>query len=189
MIPIRQWAAYALMTGALAAAVLLKGGVHPQQWMWSASGISAAALALTPRAGSEKQWRFSDRWGMGVMGLLLLGCDFPTGAVASQFGGAAHTRALVRRSRSKGGDESRSIGLGIHIGVTLRNLRAAVECGSCHGSVPADARNGVVVAGPDLDCRRAGRGRSVMRKCARTGAVFVLCRSRAAKPGPLLVHM
>lgn len=72
MIAIQRWAAYCLMTAALAAAVLFKGGVHPQQWIGSAVSISAGAvLALATRANGGKRLRSSDKWGLGVMGLLL----------------------------------------------------------------------------------------------------------------------
>jgi O-antigen ligase len=56
------------MTASLAAAVLLKGGVYPQQWVWSALGLSVAAfLALS----SGATLRLGDKWGLGVMALLL----------------------------------------------------------------------------------------------------------------------
>jgi hypothetical protein len=71
-IAVTRWAAYGLMTAALAAAVVLRGGVYPQQWTWSALGLSAAAaLALTTRAGGGKQLRSGDKWGLGVMALLV----------------------------------------------------------------------------------------------------------------------
>jgi O-antigen ligase len=72
VVPIMRWAAYWLMSASLAAAVFLKGGVYPRQWTWSALGLSvAAALALTTRANNGKQLRSSDKWGLGVMVLLL----------------------------------------------------------------------------------------------------------------------
>ncbi len=72
MIAIQRWAAYSLITAALASAVLLKGGVRPEQWIWSALGISAAAvLVATTRTGNVRQLRSRHRWGLGVMGILL----------------------------------------------------------------------------------------------------------------------
>ena len=40
------WAAYALFTVALGAAVLLRGGVYPQQWAWCALGITVAGMLV-----------------------------------------------------------------------------------------------------------------------------------------------
>ena len=39
-----HWIAYALLSTSFAAAVFLKGGVYPQQWEWTALGISLAAI-------------------------------------------------------------------------------------------------------------------------------------------------
>jgi O-antigen ligase len=72
VIPIQRWATYCLMTAALAAAVLLKGGVHPQQWIGIALSLSAAAtLAFAARVNGGKRLRSSDKWGLGTMGILL----------------------------------------------------------------------------------------------------------------------
>jgi O-antigen ligase len=60
------------MAASLTAAVLLKGGVDPPQWTWSALAISAAAaLALTIPGNDGKQLSFGDKWGLGVMAVLL----------------------------------------------------------------------------------------------------------------------
>ena len=40
------WAACALFTAALGAAVLLRGGVYPQQWAWCALGITVAGMLV-----------------------------------------------------------------------------------------------------------------------------------------------
>jgi O-antigen ligase len=71
--PIMRWTAYCLMTASLAAAVLLRGGVYPQQWVWSALGISVALVLST---GSNRAP--SDNWGLSVMGLLLAWMVFQT---------------------------------------------------------------------------------------------------------------
>jgi O-antigen ligase len=52
------WVAYSTMSVSLAAAVLLRGGVYPQQWVWSALGISIAALLVatrTPFSGKDRR--------------------------------------------------------------------------------------------------------------------------------------
>ncbi len=72
MIALQRWASYWLMTAALTAAVLFKGGVHPQQWLVSALGISVAAILVgTTGAGNRALLCTSDKWGLGMMGLLL----------------------------------------------------------------------------------------------------------------------
>lgn len=59
------------MTASLTAAVLLKGGVYPRQWIWSGLAISAAgALALTT-PGHGKRLSSGDKWGLGLMAALL----------------------------------------------------------------------------------------------------------------------
>ncbi len=65
------WAAYGMMTLALVAAVALKGGVYPQQWAWSAVGISAAALMALASRGKEEGGPRERSWAVMVMGALL----------------------------------------------------------------------------------------------------------------------
>src|SRR5579863_6038626 len=61
--------AYWCMAVSLAAAVLLSGGAHPQQWQWSALGISmGAALALLSR--DEQDQSSQEDWGAVLLGLL-----------------------------------------------------------------------------------------------------------------------
>ena len=68
VISIKRWAAYCLMALSLSAAVILKGGVYPQQWVWSALGISAAAvLAVATRHNRAP----SDPWGDAFIGFVL----------------------------------------------------------------------------------------------------------------------
>jgi O-antigen ligase len=64
-----RWVAYWLIVVSLAAAVLLSGGAHPQQWQWSALGLSmGATLALL---GSGERDRSSQKdWGVVFLGLL-----------------------------------------------------------------------------------------------------------------------
>ena len=62
----RRWTAYCLLTICLSAAVLLRGGVYPQQWQWIALGISVAALLC---AGGKPAP--GDRW--SSVGFVLLG--------------------------------------------------------------------------------------------------------------------
>jgi O-antigen ligase len=64
------WVAYGLMSAALASAVLLRGGVYPQQWVWSALGVSVAAL-IALASGSEAERPQSEDWTPGLMGMLL----------------------------------------------------------------------------------------------------------------------
>jgi O-antigen ligase len=62
--------AYGLMTMSLAAAVFLRGGVYPQQWEWSALGISlASTLAVLCLPKPERAP--GDAWGFTLMALLL----------------------------------------------------------------------------------------------------------------------
>ena len=65
-----RWVAFSLMTASLAAAVVLKGGVYPTQWEWSALGISIAACLLVFR--NPRLLKASKQsWGFVLMGLLL----------------------------------------------------------------------------------------------------------------------
>jgi O-antigen ligase len=64
----RRWTAYGLLTISLGAAVLLRGGVYPQQWQWIAATVSVAALLCTIGKPAPK-----DRWsriGFGLLGAL-----------------------------------------------------------------------------------------------------------------------
>jgi O-antigen ligase len=65
-----QWVAYCLMTVSLAAAVMLKGGVYPAQWEWSALGVSLAAC-LAVFSGSARDNTRGRSWDLGLMGLFL----------------------------------------------------------------------------------------------------------------------
>lgn len=62
--------AYGLMTISLSAAVFLRGGVYPQQWEWSALGISLAA-ALAVLCVPKPERAPGDAWGFTLMALLL----------------------------------------------------------------------------------------------------------------------
>jgi O-antigen ligase len=64
-----RWAAYALLSAAFSAAVLLQGGVHPRQWQWSALAISIAASFWTlagPVQGRAPMSRW-DQLGFALM--------------------------------------------------------------------------------------------------------------------------
>jgi O-antigen ligase len=64
-----RWLAYGLIAVSLAAAVLITGGAHPDQWQWSALGVSlGAVLALLSRKGRDR----SSRQGWGLVFLTLL---------------------------------------------------------------------------------------------------------------------
>ncbi len=55
---VAAWAAYGLMSISLFAAVLLRGGVYPEQWARSAIGISVAAiLAARSESTEANPWR------------------------------------------------------------------------------------------------------------------------------------
>lgn len=58
------------MTGSLAAAVFLRGGVYARQWEWSALGISVAAILVLGSA-SPRDLLFRKQWGFAVLALLL----------------------------------------------------------------------------------------------------------------------
>jgi O-antigen ligase len=47
------WTAFALVSFSLFAAVLLRGGVYPEQWAWSAMGVSVAALLAASSRSTE----------------------------------------------------------------------------------------------------------------------------------------
>src|SRR5258708_16085206 len=65
-----RWFSYGLMALSLAAAVLLNGGAHPEQWQWSALGISLGAiLALCSR--EERERSSLEEWGFVFLGLLI----------------------------------------------------------------------------------------------------------------------
>jgi putative inorganic carbon (hco3(-)) transporter len=63
------WTAFGLMSFSLWAAVLLRGGVYPEQWAWSAMGVSVAALlAATSRRTEEYPLREDgSRWLMAAL--------------------------------------------------------------------------------------------------------------------------
>jgi len=66
----RHRAVYGLMTVSLGSAVLLKGGVVPSQWVWTALGIAVASclsLSRPPKRGDTHR----DIWGVGILALLL----------------------------------------------------------------------------------------------------------------------
>ena len=64
------WVAFSLMSISLFAAVLLRGGVYPQQWEWSALGISVAA-ALAANACSIEERSPRQNWGCWLLTALL----------------------------------------------------------------------------------------------------------------------
>jgi O-antigen ligase len=64
------WAAYSLMSVSLFAAALLSGGVYPQQWEWSALGVSTAAL-LVVNCSSMDERPSRKNWGCWLMTALL----------------------------------------------------------------------------------------------------------------------
>ena len=70
VVSIKRWTAYGLLTAALVTAVVLKGGVYPQQWVWMALAISAAALLVATIGRRRTQW------GVTLMGILLVGMMF-----------------------------------------------------------------------------------------------------------------
>src|SRR5580658_10766789 len=71
--PIKRWAAYCLMAASLAAAALLKAGVYPQQWEWSALGVSVAAILAVSTASHRAP---GDKWGFGALGVVLAWMTF-----------------------------------------------------------------------------------------------------------------
>src|ERR1700730_7231296 len=65
-----RWLAYGLMALSLAAAILLNGGAHPEQWQWSAVVLSlGAVLALSSR--EERDRESPEEWGLIFLGLLI----------------------------------------------------------------------------------------------------------------------
>jgi hypothetical protein len=56
------------MGASLTAAVLLQGGVYPQEWIWSALGLSLAALLALAIKNSRAP---SDPWVNAFMGIVL----------------------------------------------------------------------------------------------------------------------
>lgn len=66
-----RWLAYCLMTVCFAAAVLLKGGVYPHQWEWSALGISLAA-AVFVLSRSEHEPSLGNSWGLILLPALFV---------------------------------------------------------------------------------------------------------------------
>jgi O-antigen ligase len=65
-----RWLAYGLMTVCLGGAVLLKGGVNPQQWEWSALGISIAT-AIWLLSGPENLRSPRNSWETSLLAALL----------------------------------------------------------------------------------------------------------------------
>jgi len=66
-----RWLSFGLMAVSLAAAVLLNGGAHPEQWQWSALGVSlGAVLALLSREDRDRSSR--EEWGLAILGLLIV---------------------------------------------------------------------------------------------------------------------
>ncbi len=65
-----RWLAYGLMAVSLVAAVLLKGGAHPELWQWSALGVSMGAF-LTLFGRSQRNRSSREEWGFVFLGLLI----------------------------------------------------------------------------------------------------------------------
>jgi O-antigen ligase len=64
-----RWLAYGLMALSLASAVFFNGGAHPEQWQWSAVGLSlGAVLALSLK---DERNRDPEEWGFIFLGLLI----------------------------------------------------------------------------------------------------------------------
>jgi hypothetical protein len=67
---VTAWSAYFLMSLSLFAGVLLRGGVYPRQWEWSALGVSIAAVLVAswPWVGARPA---RENWGLWLMAALL----------------------------------------------------------------------------------------------------------------------
>ena len=111
------------MTTSLAAAVLLKGGVHPQQWVWSGLRISVAAILAATIASSSGDKRLVP-WGIGVMGVLLAWMVFQLVPLPATVVERVTPQTLARGRRSAGGDKSSSISMVILIRGAFRHVRA-----------------------------------------------------------------
>ncbi|MGB2886295.1 MAG: O-antigen ligase family protein [Candidatus Acidiferrales bacterium] len=70
-----QWLAYVLMSISLAAAVLLRGGVYPEQWVWSALGVSVAGILISIPASLPDHCRHRS-FALWLMVALLLWMGF-----------------------------------------------------------------------------------------------------------------
>jgi hypothetical protein len=140
------------MTLSLAEAVLLKGGVYPKQWVWIALGLSvAAALALA--SGNNKAP--SDPWIQGVMGILLAWMilqviPLPPSVVERLT--PQHWQAVAAARVATGHDPRAWVALSVAPSATFERLLDVVPA----MAVFVGARDGVVVARPDVDCSRAG---------------------------------
>lgn len=80
-----RWLGYGLMTFSLGVAVLLKGGVHAQQWEWSALGLSLGAIFWVTQNKYDRAP--GNPWGLallaGVLGWMLFQlAPLPPGLVA-----------------------------------------------------------------------------------------------------------
>jgi O-antigen ligase len=122
VIPMKRWAAYCLMTASLAAAVLLKGGVYPRQWVWSALGVSAAAV-LAVTMGTNRAP--SGKWGLGVMAVLLawLGFQFtpfPPELVSRLT--PEHWHAMAAARAATGQDPGAWVALSVASSATIERL-------------------------------------------------------------------
>jgi O-antigen ligase len=66
-----RWLSYYLLGLSFAAAVLLKGGVYPEQWQWCALGITAASVMLLAFSPPFSVGGFEPAVSFGLVGLLL----------------------------------------------------------------------------------------------------------------------
>ena len=106
-VDLTHWLAYYLMAVSLGAAILLRGGVYPQQWEWSALGISVGAAVWVFSSLQHKLDR-TDAWSSALLGALLVWmllqlAPLPPGFVALDLSASLgdepkrHERRPVRR--------------------------------------------------------------------------------------------
>jgi O-antigen ligase len=122
VIPIKCWAAYCLMAASLAAAVLLKAGVHPQQWEWSALGISVAAILAV---STENDRAPGDKWGLGLMGVVLAWMAFQVAPLPAALVARLtheHWHALAAARAATGQDPRAWMALSVAPSATIERL-------------------------------------------------------------------
>lgn len=66
-----RWLAYGLLSVSFGAAVVLNGGKYPQQWEWSALGISLAA-SVWVLSGPKRERSPGKPWGLALMAAVLV---------------------------------------------------------------------------------------------------------------------
>jgi O-antigen ligase len=119
-----RWVAYGFIVVSLAAAVLLDGGAHPQQWQWSALGLSiGATLALLSR--TERDWSSQQDWGVVCLAFLAAWMVIqwlPLPGWALQRLSPDHWRAVVAARAAAGLDAGGWAALSLAPAATLERL-------------------------------------------------------------------